>query len=255
MLWTTTTTPRSLVAIRPSWAGSPRGGRCVTVFPVVAPSVPLRQTAALQSMRSSGAATPRSRSELIHGRRPPLVPVAVDDDEPAVGKAVVRCVEQGRGLLWLLRIHAEQGDLADRGLGERARGRPLEERHAVVEQAETGEALPHAVEVTCEPNGPRSVGSVARELVGDPDPARRHLVGLEKAGHEDRGAASPGSRLNEIALDRLVADHLQTALQVVESKAAQHRRRRTRRRALSILAGCSAPVRRSWRRTRSALAM
>ena len=148
-------------------------------------------------------------------------PVAVNDHKPSRRDAVVQSLQDGLNLLRILGVQPEEGEGANRRLGERARRRSLQEHHEVLEQAETGKALPHGVEIPRESKAARVGRSVALKLIGDPYPARRHLVGLEKAGHEDGGAASPGSCLDEIALDRLVADHLQTALQVVEANATQ----------------------------------
>ena len=56
------------------------------------------------------------------------------------------------------------------------------------------------------------------KAIDDPYPALVHLVGLEKAAHEDRGAAAGGAGLHEVTRYLVIVNHVEASLEVREAE-------------------------------------
>ena len=123
-----------------------------------------------------------------------------------------------------------------RRVGQRVAKPARQEAHAIVEQAVAGEVRAHLLEadgqvVALAPQAIAAVGGVALRIglgqagegVRQPDEALRVAVHVEQRAHEDRRAAAPDARLDEVA-GNAVGDHVGDArLELLEARDADHR--------------------------------
>ena len=175
-------------------------------------------------------------AKVVNGRAARVDLQVVVEDHVAAGRQprVQHLERQPRGVVSVA-VEAEQRPAVAAQRRQRLLEEAGHEAHAMVE-AQAGEAVPDLVqrngqEVACSqvgaevvsvPLGFRRPGEPL-EGVGYPNYALAVAEGAQGRPHQDRSAAAPGPRLDQIAFDSLAGDRFDAGLEVVEAGEPDHR--------------------------------